>query len=240
MQTRAARRAVLVFFALLVPAVHAVQVTETIDAKGDGAGNTLEGQRVAVDVSGHAYVTEASQNVFKITRGTVITEIIGPTGDEAGSTLEATEGLALDGSSGVYARVSSSNSAFKISLGAPGTCTARNGLGVNPSNFTCANTPVIGGNWDTTVALSTPDDDFTVVAIGLGGPTQGIFLDACLQGELLCLPPFIVDLGRGAHSIPIPDDSSLVGTPFCTQAANIFFKGFAVLGNAIDVTIGTP
>ncbi len=55
-------------FAVLVPSIGAAQITEIIDATGDGAGNPLDAPAgVAVDGSGNVYVTGYfSDNAFKI------------------------------------------------------------------------------------------------------------------------------------------------------------------------------
>ena len=63
-------------------------ITEIIDASGDGAGNPLSGPlSVAVDGAGSVYVAgRFSDNAFQITPPGTITEIIDAAGDGAGNT----------------------------------------------------------------------------------------------------------------------------------------------------------
>lgn len=90
----------------------------TINATGDGMGNSLSGPRgIAVDDSGNAYVTGSySNNAFKITPDGAITEIIDPTGDGMGNSLSGPNGIAVDDSGNVYVSALYSNNAFKIEL----------------------------------------------------------------------------------------------------------------------------
>jgi hypothetical protein len=105
----------LVVLLLALPA-HAFNVTEIIDAAGDGGGNTLSAaQGVAVDSSGNVYVAGiSSSNAFKITPGGTITEIIDAAGDGGGNTLSAAQGVAVDSSDNVYVGGYGSHNAFKI------------------------------------------------------------------------------------------------------------------------------
>ena len=92
------------------------QITEIIDATGDGAGNPLFSPfDIAVDGSGNVYVTGlGTDNAFKITPAGGITEIIDFTGDGAGNTFDGGIEIAVDGSGNVYVTGQSSMNAFKI------------------------------------------------------------------------------------------------------------------------------
>ena len=127
---------------------------------------------------------------------------------------------------------------FTVNHGLPATSLVRNGKGINPMGFTELSPAIVGTNWNTTVALSAAED-LSIVAIGLGGPTQGILLEGHVRGEPLCLGPFLTDIARGVHSIPVPNDPSLIGATFCAQAARVGPGRQVILNNAIDVTVGT-
>jgi len=118
--------------------------------------------------------------------------------------------------------------------------TARNGGGGNPLGFVEVVPAVVGSTWDTLVDVATPGALASLVVVAKGGPTSGILLSGPLHGELLCLPPFLpADVAAGAHSIPIPDDCSLVGRTLSTQAATVAPGGSIALNNALDVTLGS-
>lgn len=111
----------------------------------------------------------------------------------------------------------------------------RNGTGVNLAGFAATTMPIIGANWMVTVDVVTPPGVLaSIVAFGAGGPiTAGTNF-----GELLCLPPYTLDVANGSHSIPLPDDCSLVGSVACFQGAT-FAPMDIRLQNALDGTFGT-
>ncbi len=94
-------------------------ITEIIDASGDGAGNPLDGSiSIAVDGAGTVYVTGYdSDNAFRITPAGKITEIIDASGDGAGKTLDGSHGVAVDGAGNVYVTGVDSDNAFCIAPG---------------------------------------------------------------------------------------------------------------------------
>ena len=93
-------------------------ISEIIDANGDGNGNTLDGPRgVAVDSTGNVYVAGGgSDNVFKITPGGTITEIIDSTGDGTND-LDSPAGLTVDLIGRVYVAGLASDNVFRIAPG---------------------------------------------------------------------------------------------------------------------------
>ncbi len=101
-------------------ATTSAQITEIIDATGDGGGNVLDNIiGLARDASDNIFVVgSSSDNVFKITPGGVITEIIDATGDGT-NTLDAPRHVAIDGSGNAYVVGSgaTSDNAFKITPG---------------------------------------------------------------------------------------------------------------------------
>ena len=100
----------------LVTSASPAQITEIIDAAGDGTGNPFdEPYSIAVDGSGNIYVAGFhSDNAFKITPGGVITEIIDATGDGTGNPLDFPFGIAVDGSGKVYVTGAGSDNALMV------------------------------------------------------------------------------------------------------------------------------
>jgi hypothetical protein len=103
---------------LIAPPQAAAEITEIIDATGDGGGNTLDTpSSIAVDASGNVYVTGAiSNNAFKITPGGTVTQIIDSTGVSGNPLLIATS-VAVDLAENVYVAGKFSAAVFKITPG---------------------------------------------------------------------------------------------------------------------------
>jgi hypothetical protein len=122
-------------------------------------------------------------------------------------------------------------------------CTPRGGiLGLDPADFTCTSPPRIGTDWLAAVSitpLSGTSTAATIVATGLGGPTQGV---PAFGFEVLALPPYAFDVvTTGLHVIAIPAEPALVGRSFTTQGARVELsptQPFVVLTNALDLLIG--
>ena len=136
-------------------------------------------------------------------------------------------------------------SSYKVARwGAPmweAAAVIRNGGGANPLGFAEVTPAQLGETWGTTVDIATPGALASVVFFAAGGPTQGIVLSGEVNGELLCLPPYVgpADVGFGVHDITLPLDCSLLGATICTQAAT-YSPGDIALNNAIDITFGGP
>ncbi|MEM7203039.1 MAG: hypothetical protein AAF628_22455 [Planctomycetota bacterium] len=119
------------------------------------------------------------------------------------------------------------------------TCVVRNGTGINPIDFACISTPVLGQDWDTSIA-TTPATSLT--AIGLAAlPAQ--FPLPGTSGELLLglAPPPTFLVGLGTHSLTIPRNASLVGARLYSQGFRIDAPGGTatlVPLNALDVVLG--
>ena len=110
---------ILLALACLVSTSLQAQITEIIDATGDGTGNSLQlTVALAVDSSDNVYVSGSdTNNVFRITTDGTITEIIDLTGTGGGSQLNRPAGIAVDGSGNVYVAGSFSDNVFKITPG---------------------------------------------------------------------------------------------------------------------------
>jgi hypothetical protein len=105
----------------------------------------------------------------------------------------------------------------------PAKAVVYNGSGVNPTSFTNYYGPWVDEDWLTRVKGAKPRLSM-IFASWSGTAPPGIFSGGPLglaQGELLCLPPFVVlDYSKtGQHRVAIPDDLSLIGTQFVAQAA---------------------
>jgi hypothetical protein len=111
--------AALWFLCLVVAPTGRAQITEIIDATGDGGGNVFDdAETIIVDGSGNVYVVGAgSDNAFKITPGGTITEIIDATGDGGGNTLDEPSDIAVDGAGTLYVTGRLSDNAFEITAG---------------------------------------------------------------------------------------------------------------------------
>lgn len=115
----------------------------------------------------------------------------------------------------------------------PAGISLRKGSGVNPLGYTSADAPELGTTWAAQVELDYPGVPFSALAVGGGGPAAGPMTSV---GELLIdlsVPLRFLDLGTGRHSVPIPDDVSLLGETVCTQAAT--FGRRIQLQNALDL-----
>lgn len=123
--------------------------------------------------------------------------------------------------------------------GTAASTTSRNGSGCNPNGYASITPPKLGTSWITTVDIATPGAFASAIGVVSAPPIQ---LKIAL-GELLidATQPFIgggPNIGFGAHSIPIPNDASLIGLQLYSQAATIKPGPIIQLNNAIDLTIG--
>ena len=116
-------------------------------------------------------------------------------------------------------------------------CAERNGSNVNPTGFDCVTTPLLGTNWDTTVATTAN----TLSTLMILGSTPGQ-LNLGTPGELLVglNPQPVALIGNGSHSVFIPNDPFFIGIKLCTQGARVDNPGGLLMMNAQDVTLGTP
>ncbi|MEM7205800.1 MAG: hypothetical protein AAF628_36435 [Planctomycetota bacterium] len=117
------------------------------------------------------------------------------------------------------------------------SCTFRNGSGTNPTGFDCTTDPVVGTNWDSTIAttLSTLSTLLGLSATGSQFPYLG--------GEILIgVAPTAAFLpGAGSYSLPIPDDPTLLGVPLFAQGFRVELVGSTatlVMLNAQDLVLG--
>ena len=125
-----------------------------------------------------------------------------------------------------------------IAVSANGSATQRNGGGTNPAGFASTSLPTLGATWTSTVDVATPGHPLSAVAVSFGGPTQGLFPGGAIVGEMLVLPPFVVDVKTGSHAIPVPPTPSLLGAVIATQGATVSPAGAIHLNNALDLVLG--
>ncbi len=111
----------------------------------------------------------------------------------------------------------------------------RLGLGINPVFFEQLTPPVLGGVWTTRVDPGSLYAFATVVALGLGGAPQPGTLTSF--GELLVLPPYLIDVAEGLHYVPLPGVCAFAGAQVSAQAAVVGSQ--VILTNALDLTLGT-
>ncbi len=113
-------------------------------------------------------------------------------------------------------------------------CAFRNGSGVNPVGYSCANAPVLGTAWRATIATA-PGTVSTAVLLA-GAPAQLAFGGS----EILVAwaPAPIAVAGLGMHTVPVPLDNTLLGASLATQGLRIDTPQTLVWLNAQDVTIG--
>jgi hypothetical protein len=125
-----------------------------------------------------------------------------------------------------------------VQVSANGSATARNGGGTNPAGFASTSAPTLGATWTSTVDVATPGHPLSAVAVSFGGPTQGVFPGGAIVGELLVLPPFVVDVQAGSHALPVPPTPGLLGALIATQGATVSSAGSIHLNNALDLVLG--
>lgn len=177
------------FLALTTLAAASPQITEIIDATGDGQGNTLSASTgIVVDGQGHAYVTSQNNNrVFRISPGGVVTVAADATGDGAGNAMIQPAGITADADGNVYVGAIESDRVFRISAaGAVDVVIDNQGAGDgtpfhHPTGMAVdgAGNLFVGGYHSDTVLRRTPAGVITQVigpdGDGLGHPLDGPF-----------------------------------------------------------------
>jgi len=124
-----------------------------------------------------------------------------------------------------------------VGCSAPASHVVRNGSGANPLYLAESAPGLVGLGWGATVDVASAGAVASVVVTSFGGPLAGLPLP---YGELLVLPPFLLETAFGEHFIALPNQCSLVGATISFQAATIEVGPLRVrLTNAVDVTFGT-
>ena len=118
----------------------------------------------------------------------------------------------------------------------------RNGTDVNPIDYTAAAPPVLGEDWHASISLAPTvgvSTLLTVLALSEAGPTAPLPL---FGGELLVLPPVVLDVQLGAHVLALPFDPALAGGEVATQGMKVELLASGdvelVLTNALDLVFG--
>jgi hypothetical protein len=151
--------------------------------------------------------------------------------------------LDLDGASPlnqVIATVSGGHERFAIyeSPAPIGSCTFRNGSGINVAGFGCVTNPVLGSNWTSSIA-TLPSTQSTWLAVACCPAQLQI---SNLPGELLLDPAVLFLLPTatvGTHTLPLPSSPSLLGVSLTTQGLRIDLPGPSlVMLNAQDLVLG--
>ena len=117
-------------------------------------------------------------------------------------------------------------------------CNLRNGNGINPIDYLCVTTPVLGSPWQSSIA--TPfGTSATIVALAPGGAATGPG-NPLGTGELLIslFPAPILNIGVGNHSMPVPLDPSLAGLTLATQGFRLMSTLTVDALNAQDLFLG--
>ena len=225
----------LVLVALLGAGAASAQITEIIDATGDGT-NALDAPRgVAVDGSGNVYVAgEGNDHAFKITPGGTITEIIDATGDGT-NVLTNPRGIAVDGSGNVYVAGGLTSNLFRISSGGAvteivdGTGDGTNGLN-RPDNFSVA----VDGSGNVFVSGLNSDNVFRVDASTLA---------TCSTGGTPCTITEIIDAtGDGTNVLDGPKGVAVDGSGNVYVTGELSDNAFKIDASTIATcsTAGTP
>jgi len=203
--------AVFLAMPLLAPAAGRAQITQLIDATGDGTNPLAVGSAVATDGAGNAFVSGfGTDNAFKITPGGAITQIIDSTGDGTNG-LDGLEELATDGAGNVFAAGGNSDNVFKITPGG-------------------AITEIIDSTGDGTNRL---DRAFDVATDGAGN----VFVSGSLSQNVFRITPggtitqIIDSTGDGTNGLGLPTGVATDG------AGNVFVCGFST-NNAFKITPG--
>lgn len=121
------------------------------------------------------------------------------------------------------------------------SCSFRNGNGVNPAEYSCTTTPVIGTAWLSSI-VTVPTTIQTVVALGLGGPSAGV-PSPFGTGELLIglAPAPALNLALGTHSVGVPADAAIAGLAIPSQGFRVDLPGTRLMISALnaqDLTLG--
>lgn len=231
--------------------VEQAQLVAETPGGGYGFASTvaLEGSRVVVGASsdfgasfssGAAYVFREVADGWVQSAKLIVAET--ENGDQFAGAVALSGDTLLVGAMGDDDFGSFAGAAYALDLPSA-ACTFRGGvLGTNPADFECANAPRLGGAWRSRVS-TTPlrgTTVLTLLAVGLGGPTQG---ESFLDFELLALPPFgpVFASESGLYSIPLPFGPHLLGAELTTQGVRVELLGsepFVVLTNAQDLLLG--
>ncbi|MEM7204170.1 MAG: ELWxxDGT repeat protein [Planctomycetota bacterium] len=116
-------------------------------------------------------------------------------------------------------------------------CTSRNGSGINPSGYSCATLPIVGGTWRSDVVVSSATAG-TLLGVALR-PSAAPLGTGELLIELAPTTAFVI--GPGAYAIPVPADNGLVGATLATQAFRVDATSAGlqlVPQNALDLRLG--
>ena len=118
-----------------------------------------------------------------------------------------------------------------------GSCTLRNGTGVNPVACTCATLPVLGTTW--TIAIAPGPNTALTLVFAADAPAP--FPVPLFGGEALIFPPVVSLPGNGTHPVVLPPDIQFLGSAFFLQGMRVDVVGAnlaLVLTNGQDAVVG--
>jgi hypothetical protein len=124
------------------------------------------------------------------------------------------------------------------------SCTTRNDAGsLNPLILDCLNDPVVGTTWQSRFDAGSIGGSGFTLQIGTGLSSSGIptnfgVLLIDLSQPVLALSFGIVSGGASTHSVPIPNDTSLIGLPVYMQGYIDDVGGVGKLTNGLDLKVG--
>ena len=215
-----------------------------------GHGLAVTGDRIVAgahgdddggEASGSAYVfRQLSSGWTQVQKLRASNAAQGDSFGDLGS-VAAHETTAVIGAPGVDAGVADSGTAYVFDLQElEATCTFQNGTGLNPAEFGCVSTPVVGKTWKASFSGASLTADMTGLAVGGSSPPGSTF-----SGELLLSAPLVLfQLSNQlcCQEIPIPCNPALVGWQLTAQGFSLSQSGgvpTCTFLNAQNLRLGT-
>ncbi|MEM7204993.1 MAG: LamG-like jellyroll fold domain-containing protein [Planctomycetota bacterium] len=140
---------------------------------------------------------------------------------------------------GLWTRTLSGPEMALLSAAPCAACAFRNGSGINPTDYSCVNGPVVGHDWMTTIAV-TSQTAATFVVLGAAPATLPFGTGEFLLAPTASLAVLGATPVAGTHTVRIPSRVGLVGGRLSSQGVRLDGTTLdqLVLLNAQDVTLG--